>query len=112
MIQHHGIIITDREASEYEAPPLREWPTGVISHGDSFLVWGEHRRGDDGSDTDGTLHLIYEGPLSFGEVRYMIAKFLYSHERLVDYAMLSDKDDWSKDEEVFGLEQFERRYSQ
>ena len=112
MIQHHGIIITDRDASEYERPPQREWPQGCISYDDSFLVWGEHRLDDDGAREDGTLHVIYEGPRSIADVRFSLSNVLVPHERLIDYVCISDKQDWSENGETFTLEQFEDRYSQ
>lgn len=110
-IQHHGIILVDPESFEWDRPPQREWPTGFTSHGDSFLVWGEHRQGDL-AEADYTLHVIYEGPLSFAKARFMLSNVLRRGERLIDYAVLSDKDDWSEAEETFTLEQFEYRWSQ
>lgn len=110
MIQHHGIIIREDVAQVGDKPnALRAWPKGVTCYGDSFLVWGEHRTRD---SRDHTLHVVYEGPLSFAEVRAQLSDVLTEDERLIDYACISDAQDWSEGEETYSLEQFEDRYSQ
>lgn len=94
-VQHHGIITTIGEPN-----PLRGWPKGVITDGDSYLVWGETRQGDH------TLHLLYEGPLTPGEVRVQLKQLLTEEERLVDYASETDMDDWSANEVAYWLENY------
>lgn len=94
-------------------PEDRWLPMGFACHGDSFLVWGEHRQGDrEAGDT--TLHVIYRTIETSHEraaqtipgLRRMLEgrTCLLVHERLIDYVCITDSEDWSENSKVWTLE--------
>jgi len=91
---HFGIMETSTGAG-----PDRPLPMGWNTNLDSFLVWGE--TGED----DHTIHLTYETPyLHMSRVKPMIPLLraqvekisLYTGERLIDYVVVTDTEDWAE----------------
>lgn len=100
---HFGILST----LDYEVPEPRPLPPAFICDGDSFINWGDP--GPDGVDRDGTLHAIvvipetakdHEGQMrlraDIGVYREQLERTLQPNERLADYVVITDSEDWSE----------------
>lgn len=88
-----------------EDPDPARLPEHWRSDGDSFLAWGER---DDVYPSP--IHLT-TGPWNHPvraraveSLRFALAQHLRSGERLTDYAVETDADDWNKDVRVFLLD--------
>ncbi len=88
---HFGIV-TSRSTEATRAP--REFPGAFTTDGDSFLVWGE-------KDDDSTLHVLltFQHEPTGGAIALLrgeLEGWLRPHERLADYVVTTDADDWSE----------------
>jgi hypothetical protein len=85
-------------------------PDGFISDGDSFLTWGEQH------DADNTLQVlahrfVFPTPVRsshqrdaqqiISEMRHTLNAILVGDERLFDYAVVTDSDDWAEGQSVW-----------
>ena len=110
---HLGII---GEQGTYPGTDLVDAiPDGMDSDGDSFLVWGEG--GFDTADPeDHTLHITLTIPdwteesalrVIIREARIVLDDLTQHYRepyRLVDYAVVTDHDDWSEHQRVWVLD--------
>lgn len=101
-ILHFGIV------SDGSVPEDRWLPAGFISDGDSFMNWGDP--GPDGRQRDMTLHVIKVVPEtdmdSIDAIQHIkrridweresLSKALGPNERLADYVVITDADDWGE----------------
>ena len=84
-------------------------PEGMVTDGDSFLCWGDDSvYGSGAGKHDNTLHVVmndYQGGRE-GVVRQRerLSEFRYVYERLIDYAVITDQEDWAEDQHVWTLE--------
>ena len=88
---HFGIV--GRNTDQVRAP--RQMPGTFSTDGDSFRVWGER-------DDDRTLHVLltFQHEPTNGAVALLrgeLEGWLNPHERLADYVVSTDSEDWSED---------------
>jgi hypothetical protein len=86
--------------------PLKD---GFITDGDSFLSWGDGRD----EPWDSTLHVIYPwdtdivgspNSADIENLRHLLLAFLTGSERLIDYVVVTDAEDWAENQRVWLLD--------
>lgn len=87
----------------------RTLPVGMVTDGDSFLCWGDDSvYGSGEGKHDNTWHVIvndYQGGREGVErERERLLRFLWVGERLIDYAVITDQEDWAEDQQLWTLE--------
>lgn len=90
------------------SPDAERLPDGVTSDGDSFLEWGESWRGQ-----AEPIHLLVDldaipyDPTDASDQRTgraVLNSLLRNGERLTDYMVVTDRNDWSEDVTVVLLD--------
>lgn len=84
-------------------------PDGFITDGDSFLEWGEGRYGQ--HEHDDTLHVVVRVPevgalpgregKRVEDLRDDLSQYLQPGERLYDYVVVTDAEDWGKNQRIW-----------
>lgn len=94
---HIGVFTLDPDPSRL--------PSGVIADGDSFLEWGETHPGDYAVPYHLTAERDEWTAADVKDAREQFTRFiLRSGERLTDYSVVTDTEDWSVDVAVVTLE--------
>jgi hypothetical protein len=102
---HLGIITNDGIVP----PSPRILPHGMVTDGDSYLCWGDDSiYGSGAGMRDDTLHVVlngYEGGRDgVDQQRERLQGHLLPNERLIDYAVVTDTEDWAEDQKVWTLD--------
>ena len=102
---HLGLVGKTTTVSEELARKLAGYQ--FILDGDSYTVWGE-KIGTEGAEGTTDLHVIWQvcnGEITKKmamDVRHLLVKTVGKEFRVIDYVVVTDREDWSENVEVHG----------